>query len=128
MNLFEEGYRKLIPEPSFRDRIDINWNVVSCAFSSPLAVQNKEGTSSYWFSIQVQNSNWPVDTVHVSTDGGNTWENTVSRDYNFFERQKGGGFGTDMVDLKISCFGGGVVYVRDVEIKDKKKIWATGNC
>jgi expansin (peptidoglycan-binding protein) len=128
LNLFEEGYRELVPTSNYRDKINIDWNVVSCAFSSPLAVQNKEGTSKYWFSIQIQNANWPVDAVHVSTDLGNTWENTISKDYNFFERKAGGGFDKDVVDLKISCFGGSVVFVRDVEIKDRKKIWADGNC
>jgi expansin (peptidoglycan-binding protein) len=102
--------------------------VVSCNFQAPLSVQNKEGASQYWFSMQVQNANWPIDTLHVSTDGGRNWENTLSRDYNFFEKSGGGGFGTTRVDLRITCFNKNVVYMRDVEVKDNKKIWADANC
>jgi expansin (peptidoglycan-binding protein) len=101
---------------------------VSCNFGTPLAVQNKEGTSQYWFSMQVQNANWPVDTLDISTDGGQTWQPTVSRDYNFFESAKGGGFGTATVDLRISCFNNKKVYMKGVTVEDNKKVYATENC
>lgn len=69
-----------------------------------------------------------MDNVYVSTDEGKTWENTVSRDYNYFERKNGGGFGNKPVDLRISCFNRKEVYMRDVNIKNKAKIWAEANC
>jgi expansin (peptidoglycan-binding protein) len=131
LNIFDAGYRQLLPSEGFTDKIDVNWKIVSCLFQAPLAVQNKEGTSQYYFSMQVQNSNWPVETLQVSTDGGRSWQNTISRDYNYFEKDSksgGAGFGTEKVDLKITCFNGNSVYMRDVEVKDKKKIWADGNC
>jgi expansin (peptidoglycan-binding protein) len=129
LNLFEPAYSALIPTPDYRDKIDVSWDVVSCLWDSPLAVQNKEGTSGYWFSMQVQHANWPIQALEVSTNGGRDWQNTLSRDYNFFEKAPGGGgYGGDRVDLKITCANGNVVMMMDVEVKDKVKVWATSNC
>ncbi|KAF2431826.1 hypothetical protein EJ08DRAFT_712199 [Tothia fuscella] len=128
LNLFAEGYQQLIPSSGFTDKIKVNWDVVSCGFNAPLAIQNKEGVSQFWFSVQIQAANWPVDAVYVSTDDGKTWENTVSKDYNFFERQDGGGFGTSTVALKITCVKGAAVYIRYFQIQDRKKQWAEANC
>jgi expansin (peptidoglycan-binding protein) len=128
LNLFEPAYNALARDRNNRDKIDISWDVVSCLWDSPLAVQNKEGTSQYWFSMQVQNSNWPIKSMEVSTNGGRDWQNTASRDYNFFEKSNGGGYGVDRVDLRISCANGNVVMMTDVEVRDKSKVWATSNC
>jgi expansin (peptidoglycan-binding protein) len=123
----EEGYRTLLANQPFKDKVSVEWHIVSCRFTAPLAVQNAPGVSKYWFSMQVQNSNYPVSQLEVSTDHGETWKKTVSRDYNFFEGENGG-FGTDMVDLKISCFNGKVVEMKNVSIAKDKKVWAESNC
>jgi expansin (peptidoglycan-binding protein) len=130
LGLYDSGYKELLPSQGYWGPIDINWNIVSCRFSAPLAVQNKEGTSQYWFSMQVQNANFPIVTLQVSTDYGNTWQDTVSRDYNFFEKPNtgGGGFGTQKVDIKITCFNDNVVYLRDIDVNERSKTWADANC
>lgn len=124
----EGGYNTLLNGQAFKDKIDIEWHIVSCRFAQPLAVQNAPGASPRWFSVQIQNSNYPVSHVEVSNDGGKTWESTVSKDYNFFEGARVAGFDTDTVDLRISCFNGRVVNMKDVAVAKDKKVWATSNC
>lgn len=124
----EGGYNTLLNGQPFKDKINVDWHIVSCRFAQPLAIQNAMGASKNWFSMQIQNSNYPVSHVEVSTDHGTTWESTVSKDYNFFEGAKVAGFNTETVDLKISCFNGKVVIMKDVAISQNKKVWATSNC
>lgn len=128
LKIIEGGYNTLLTGQAYRDKINIEWNIVSCRFAQPLAVQNAPSASARWFSLQVQNSNYPVSHIEVSTDNGKTWENTVSKDYNFFEGAKMGGFDSDTVELRISCFNGKVVYMKDVPMEKDKKVWATSNC
>ncbi|KAE9977683.1 hypothetical protein BLS_001207 [Venturia inaequalis] len=128
LNIMEGGYNTLLTGQSFRDRINVEWHIVSCRIAQPLAVQNAAGASPHWFSLQIQNSNYPVSHIEVSNDNGKTWESTVSRDYNYFEGARMGGFETDTVDLKISCFNGRMVYMKNVPVEKDKKVWATSNC
>jgi len=125
LNIDEPGYRNLVP-PRFQDKINIEWHIISCGFNSPLALQLNSGVSKYWFSAQIQGSNNPVQSLDVSQDHGETWQKTVSRDYNFFE-SSGAGFG-ELVDVKITCFNGGVIIMHDVDVSKEKKIWANSNC
>lgn len=124
----EGGYATLLTSQPFQDKIAIEWHIVSCRFSSPIAIQNAPGASRYWFSMQIQNSNYPVSHMEVSNDHGKTWHTTVSKDYNFFEGADVAGFDTDVVDLRISCFNGKVVNMKDVMVDKDKKVWATSNC
>jgi expansin (peptidoglycan-binding protein) len=124
----EAGYAILLTAQPFKDKITVEWHIVSCRFSSPLAIQNAPGASKHWFSMQIQNSNYPVSHMEVSTDHGETWQGTVSRDYNFFEGEKVAGFETDAVDLRISCFNGNVVDMKNVSVANDKKVWADSNC
>jgi expansin (peptidoglycan-binding protein) len=124
----EGGYNTLLNAQPFKDKISIEWHIISCRFSAPLAIQNAPGASPHWFSMQIQNSNYPVSHMEVSADHGITWESTVSKDYNFFEGASRAGFGTDTVDLRIWCFNGRVVNMKDVSVSKDKKVWATSNC
>jgi hypothetical protein len=94
--------------------IDVNWSYITCPISTPLQVHNKEGVSAYWFSMQVVNANKRVTSLEVSTDGGNTWKSTTRQSYNFFENSSG--FGTSMVDVKVTSIDGDVVVVKGVEV------------
>jgi hypothetical protein len=63
---------------------DITWEFVPCSVSGNLQFKNKEGTSAYYFALQVRNSVLPIDKLEVSTNGGSTWTNVEREEYNFF--------------------------------------------
>ncbi|KAF2789159.1 carbohydrate-binding module family 63 protein [Melanomma pulvis-pyrius CBS 109.77] len=111
LDLFPDAYAKLAPTPGI---IPVSWSFVSCGITSPIQLKNKEGTSKYWFSMQVRNSNVRVAKLDVSTDGGVTWKATTRKDYNFFENPSG--FGTDTVDVKITSVDGKTITVKSVSI------------
>lgn len=105
--------------------IPVTWDIVPCGITSPIVLKNKEGTSPYWFSMQVQNSNIPVKSLEVSTDGGNTWQQTQRQDYNYF--QNASGFGTQTVDVKVTSSSGESIIVKDVSIAAQSTKTAASN-
>ncbi|KAJ5619229.1 hypothetical protein N7510_003213 [Penicillium lagena] len=80
--------------------IDITWSFTPCDVSGPLSLHSKDGSSAYWFAMQVVNANEAVTRLEVSTDNGDSWADTTRTYYNFFE--KDGGFGTDTVDVRVT--------------------------
>ncbi|KAH8897512.1 barwin-like endoglucanase [Thozetella sp. PMI_491] len=105
--------------------ISISYKFVSCGITSPITLQNKSGTSQYWFSMQVVNSNEPVTSLEVSTDGGSTWQATTRRDYNFFENPSG--FGTTTVDVRVTSKSGQSIVVSNVSVASDSKATASSN-
>lgn len=105
--------------------IDVTWDFVECPITSAIQLHNKDGVSAYWFSMQVVNANKGVDSLEVSTDGGNTWQATARQTYNFFENSMG--FGTTTVDVKITSVDGDVVIVNSVEVSSGGSVTASGN-
>jgi expansin (peptidoglycan-binding protein) len=87
---------------------------VTCDITTPLILRNKEGTSQWWFSMQVINHNEPIASLQVSTDSGKTWQATTRRDYNFFENSSG--FGTSTVDVKVTSSTGKTITVKGVSV------------
>ncbi|KAH7348068.1 RlpA-like double-psi beta-barrel-protein domain-containing protein-containing protein [Pyrenochaeta sp. MPI-SDFR-AT-0127] len=112
VDLFPDAFARLA-EPS-KGVIPVSWDIVSCGITTPIVLKNKEGTSKFWFSMQVMNSNIPVSKLEVSTDGGKTWKATTRKEYNFFEQSSG--FGTDSVDVKVTSTKGGSIVVKGVSI------------
>ena len=88
-------------------------------------LKNKEGTSKYWFSIQVMNANVGVSKVEVSVDGGKSWKATTRQTYNFWENAAG--FGTDSVDVRVTGVNGKSVVVKGVSVVPKALKTAGGN-
>lgn len=43
------------------------------------------------FEMQLLNRNQPVTSLDVSSDGGKTWQGTVRKDYNYFQKAGRGG-------------------------------------
>jgi expansin (peptidoglycan-binding protein) len=115
LDLFPDAFAKLAA-PS-KGEIDVKWDIVPCGITSPIVLKNKEGTSKFWFSMQVMNSNVPVAKLEVSTDGGKTWKATTRKDYNFFENPAG--FGADSVDVKVTATSGSAIVVKSVSIAPK---------
>ncbi|CAI9635692.1 unnamed protein product [Alternaria burnsii] len=123
LDLYPDAFAKLA-EPS-KGVIPISWDVVPCGITTPLVLKNKEGTSKFWFSMQVMNSNMPVSKLEVSTDGGATWQATTRKEYNYFENPAG--FGADSVDVKITSSGGKSIVVKSVSIAANSKKTAGSN-
>jgi expansin (peptidoglycan-binding protein) len=115
LDLFPDAFAKLAA-PS-KGEIDVTWNIVPCGITSPIVLKNKEGTSKFWFSMQVMNSNVPISKLEVSVDGGKTWKATTRKDYNFFENPAG--FGADSVDVKVTSTSGSAIVVKSVSIAPK---------
>ena len=103
----------------------MTWDIVPCGITSPLSLRNKEGTSKYWFAMQVINANIPVAKLEVSTDGGATWQATTRQNYNFFVNASG--FGTDTVDVKVTSSTGEVITVNNVGVASGTAVTASGN-
>ncbi|KAI9040640.1 putative extracellular cellulase CelA/allergen Asp F7-like [Aspergillus affinis] len=123
LDLFETAFSELAA--TSEGIIPISWSFVPCGIDSPITLKNKEGTSAYWFSMQVVNANEPVEKLEVSTDGGSTWQATTRSDYNFFENESG--FGTESVDVKVTAKSGGVVTVKNVGCQSGVEKEATSN-
>jgi expansin (peptidoglycan-binding protein) len=79
--------------------------------------------------MQVLNANQPVTTLEVSTDHGKTWQATDRQDYNFFKKTGGGGgFGSDRVGLRITCYDGKQVSVDGVGVAGDTSYLIGVNC
>jgi expansin (peptidoglycan-binding protein) len=115
LDLFPDAFAKLA-SPS-KGEIDVSWDIVPCGITSPIILKNKEGTSKYWFSMQVMNSNVSVSKLEVSTDGGKTWKATTRKEYNYFENPAG--FGAETVDVKVTSKSGSAIVVKSVSIAPK---------
>ncbi|KAG2416135.1 hypothetical protein HFD88_007327 [Aspergillus terreus] len=123
LDLFQNGFSELAALSE--GIISIDWSFVSCDIDTPLVLKNKEGTSAYWFSMQVVNSNEPVTALEVSTDGGSTWHATTRSFYNYFENDSG--FGTDTVDVRITGQSGKTVRVNNVGCSSGSSTTASTN-
>ena len=123
LDLFESAFTQLGSKSA--GIIPISYSVVPCGITSPLVLKNKEGTSPYWFAMQVMNANVAVASLSVSTDGGNTWKATTRSKYNFFENSAG--FGTSTVDVKVTATNGKSVVVKGVSVQANAVKTAGGN-
>ena len=78
--------------------------------------------------MQVMNHNYPVTKFEVSADGGKTWQNTVRKDYNYWQKSSGDGFNVDTVSVRVTCSNGKQVVVNNVGTTEKAQFKASGNC
>ena len=123
MDLFQDAFLQLGTES--QGIISTSYTPVACDITSTLTLHNKSGTSRYWFSMQVVNSNEPVATLEVSTDGGSTWQPTDRQTYNFF--QNASGFGTDTVDIRVTSQTGKTIVVENVGVEGDSQFEAGSN-
>lgn len=75
--------------------------------------------------MQVVNSNIAVSKLEVSTDGGNTWQATTRKEYNYFEKSEG--FGVDSVDVRITAVDGRSIVVKGASVASESSTTADGN-
>ncbi|KAK4869615.1 hypothetical protein LT330_005997 [Penicillium expansum] len=123
LDLFQDAFAELSDISA--GIIPTTWSYVSCDLDGPLKLKNKEGTSAYWFSMQVVNANEAVTALEVSTDGGSSWKSTTRTYYNFFENSAG--FGTSTVDVRITGASGKTVIVKDVGVSSGNEVTAGSN-
>ncbi|CEL04769.1 Putative Extracellular cellulase [Aspergillus calidoustus] len=123
LDLFQSAFEELAP--ASEGVIAISYNFIPCGIDSPIILKNKEGTSQYWFSMQVVNANEAVASLEVSTDGGSNWQSTTRTFYNFFENSAG--FGTDTVDVRVTGVSGRSVVVKNVGVASGSSTTASGN-
>ncbi|KAL0253339.1 hypothetical protein SLS55_010314 [Diplodia seriata] len=112
LDLFEDAFEVLAEKSA--GVIDVAWEVVECGITTAITLKNKEGTSAYWFSMQVVNANERVAKLEVSTDGGETWQGTTRTEYNFFENASG--FGADTVAVRVTGVSGKTIVTKDVQV------------
>ncbi|KAF1851003.1 carbohydrate-binding module family 63 protein [Cucurbitaria berberidis CBS 394.84] len=123
LDLFPDAFKQLA-DPT-KGVIPVSWDIVSCGITTPIVLKNKEGTSKFWFSMQVMNSNVKVSKLEVSTDGGSSWKSTTRKEYNYFENPSG--FGADSVDVKVTSVNGDSIVVKDVSIAASSTKTSKGN-
>ncbi|KAL1865730.1 hypothetical protein Daus18300_007106 [Diaporthe australafricana] len=123
LDLFQDGFAKIGSISA--GEIATSYTQIPCGISSPIVLHNKSGTSAYWFSMQVVNSNRAVSKLEVSTDGGSTWKSTTRTSYNFFENSTG--FGTSTVDVRVTSASGGTIKVSKVSVASDSKVTAASN-
>ncbi|KAI7786487.1 hypothetical protein LA080_003731 [Diaporthe eres] len=123
LDLFQDGFAKIGSISA--GKIATSYTKIACGITSPIVLHNKSGTSAYWFSMQVVNSNTPVSKLEVSTDGGSTWQATTRTNYNFFENSSG--FGTSTVDVRVTSASGGTIQVSKVSVASDSKVTAASN-
>ncbi|KAJ5182865.1 hypothetical protein N7492_000481 [Penicillium capsulatum] len=123
LDLFQDAFSSLSALSA--GNIDISWSYTSCELDGPLKLKNKDGTSQYWFSMQVVNANEPVTKLEVSTDGGSSWQATERTYYNYFEKKSG--FGTENVDVRVTGQSGKSVVVKNVGCESEAVVTAASN-
>ncbi|BCS29837.1 putative extracellular cellulase CelA/allergen Asp F7-like [Aspergillus puulaauensis] len=123
LDLFESAFTEL--GSASTGILPVSWTFTPCSITSPLILKNKEGTSAYWFSMQVVNANEAVASLEVSTDNGSTWQKTTRSEYNFFENDSG--FGSESVDVRVTGASGSSVVVKNVGVSSGKSVTAVEN-
>lgn len=123
LDLYPDAFAEL-DDPS-KGIIKTSWTYVNCPISSPITIRNKEGTSPYYFNVQVLNANKRVESLSFSTNGGSSWTPTQRQEYNYFLYSSGSG--SSSVDVKVTSVDGDVVIVKDVKIGSGVKGVASSN-
>ena len=123
LDLFQDGYKSLA-DPS-KGVIPVSWDIVPCGINTPIVLRNKEGMSKSYFSIQVRNSNVAIAKLEVSTDACASWQPTIRKEYNYFEKENG--YGTDAVDIRITSVDGKFIIVKGVSVTGYSTSPVTGN-
>ncbi|KAK8013835.1 hypothetical protein PG990_007131 [Apiospora arundinis] len=124
LNLFQDAFAQLADLS--QGIIDVAYTYVPCGISgTPLRLRNKEGTSAWWFSMQVLGADVPVASLEVSVDDGRTWRPTTRQEYNFFEEPRG--FGKDTVSVRVTGETGRSVVVPGVGMEPGLETTASGN-
>ncbi|XP_070533744.1 uncharacterized protein [Ptychodera flava] len=91
-------------------RIEIFWRVVECPVHGTLSLRFKDGSSKYWFALQVLNHRYKVKSLSVQRAEGGKWIKLERTDYNFFVRPDGAGKVEAPFTLRIESVTGQKLY------------------
>ncbi|KAL1740706.1 Non-catalytic module family EXPN protein [Schizophyllum fasciatum] len=103
LDLFSDVAGQIDANYATKGIFDITWEQIDCPVSGNMQFKNKEGTSGYYFAMQVRNVAEPVDSLEVSTNGGSSWTSVNREDYNYFTSYSGFG---DKVDVRVTSMSG----------------------
>ncbi|KAJ3047606.1 hypothetical protein HK097_011394 [Rhizophlyctis rosea] len=67
---------------------NVSWKFVQCPVSGGLTVVWKEGSTQWWFGIQIRNSPWAIKNVEILKSGN--YVSLIRQDYNFFTGEGAG--------------------------------------
>ncbi|KAG8724795.1 hypothetical protein FRC09_014217 [Ceratobasidium sp. 395] len=101
---------------------NITWQFVPCTISGNLQFKNKEGTSQWYFAMQVRNSRLPIDTLEVSTNGGVSWTRVNRETYNFFTSYSGFG---ETVDIRVTSTTGQQIIEKGIKVSSGSIVQGT---
>ncbi|MBX3258461.1 MAG: hypothetical protein KF782_02005 [Labilithrix sp.] len=82
-------------------RIDVTYELVSCATSGNVAYRFKDGSSKWWTAIQVQNHRVPVAKLEYRKDGA--WVAMSRESYNYFVEANGVGDQPGGLTLRVTA-------------------------
>lgn len=125
-----EGHLDLFPDAftavgGTDGTVSTSYKFIPCGITSPIWIRNKEGTSQWWFSMQVVNHNQPIKSLEVSTDSGKTWTATTRKDYNFWENPNG--FRVETTQVRVTATTGKSIVITNVGTTAGAKYSATSN-
>ncbi|KAF2670913.1 hypothetical protein BT63DRAFT_423185 [Microthyrium microscopicum] len=123
LNLFEEAYQYLAPRT--QQSVQADWDIVSCQNAEALALDFMEGSSAWWLSTRVINSNYPINAVWMRSAGNGQWNKLSNKDWNAFTWEKPLG---ETVDVRVECVNGQAVMMENVRIAAKSIVMSGGNC
>ncbi|MBX3201385.1 MAG: hypothetical protein KF894_24835 [Labilithrix sp.] len=105
LDLSAQAFAK-IAEP--RDgRIDVTYELVSCATAGNVAYRFKDGSSKWWTAIQIRNHRVPIAKVEYRKDGA--WVAMSRESYNYFVEASGVGDQPDGLTLRVTATDGQVI-------------------
>jgi expansin (peptidoglycan-binding protein) len=80
LDLSRQAFAKIAPLP--QGRVTVDWQVVPCSVSGPVAYRFKEGSSKWWTAIQVRNHRLPVAKLEFERAGA--FVDMKREGYNYF--------------------------------------------
>jgi expansin len=105
----------------------IEWEWITCPFAetTPLVIHMHSGSSKYWFAATVENARFRTAKLEVSSDGGNTWQQTTRELYNFFVLD--GVLPSDTATVRVTSVTGSQVVIENVDAGAGQDTSATEN-
>lgn len=77
--------------PAEKGRVPVSWKIVplDSAENAPVSYKYKEGSSEFWYGVQVRNHRYPITKLEYLDENGE-FQEINRRRYNYFESDKMG--------------------------------------
>jgi expansin (peptidoglycan-binding protein) len=103
LDLSQQAFAKIAAVSA--GRVSVDWQVVPCDVTGPVAYFYKDGSSQYWTAIQVRNHRLPLAKLEVMRSGA--YAEIARADYNYFVDDKGAGTGP--VKVRVTAVDGQIL-------------------